>query len=173
MIWIGFCFAPSYLSQLLEDGVQAFVLRLGVGEDVAWLADLGLQLQDPLLVVGLLTGWLLDKRLLTALPICCYLPVVGVGLSKGLEIYKWLVRSCTIMKYKWICLYFCLFIVALCLKILANINKSVNETLTGYSNQVSTFSDQGLICGKAILKCYRPELLWFSCRADLKKKNNS
>lgn len=75
----------SYLSHLLGDGVQAFVLRLGVGEDVARLTELVLQLQDPLLIVGLLTGRLLDKRLLSALPIRCHLPVVGVGLSKGLE----------------------------------------------------------------------------------------
>lgn len=80
------CIPHSYLSHLLGDGVQAFILRLGIGEDVTCLAELGLQLQDPLLVVGLLTGRLLDKRLLTALPIRCHLPVVGVGLSKGLEI---------------------------------------------------------------------------------------
>lgn len=51
----------SHLSHLLGDGVQALVLGLGVGEDVARLAELGLQLQDPLLVVGLLTGRLLDE----------------------------------------------------------------------------------------------------------------
>lgn len=79
-------FSLSYLSHLLGDGGEAFVLRLGVGEDVACLAQLGLQLQDPLFVVGLLTGRLLDEGLLAALPICCHLPVVGVGLSKGLEI---------------------------------------------------------------------------------------
>lgn len=75
----------SYLSHLLGDGVQSFVFRLGIGEDVACLAELVLQLQDPLLIVGLLTGRLLDKRLLAALPIRSHLPVVGVGLSKGLE----------------------------------------------------------------------------------------
>lgn len=78
----------SHLSQLLGDGVQTFVLRLGIGEDVARLPELILQFQDPLLVVGLLTGRLLDKRLLTALPIRCHLPVVGVGLSEGLEIKR-------------------------------------------------------------------------------------
>lgn len=75
----------SYLSQVLGDGVQPFVLGLGIGEDVPSLAELVLQLQDPLLVVGLLTGRLLDQRLLAALPICCHLLVVGVGLSQGLE----------------------------------------------------------------------------------------
>jgi len=75
----------SHLSHLLGDGVQALVLGLGVGEDVARLAELGLQLQDPLLVVGLLTGRLLDETLLAALPVRRHLPVVGVGLSEGLE----------------------------------------------------------------------------------------
>lgn len=74
-----------HLSQVLEDGVEALVLRLGVGENVACLPELGLQLQDPLFVVGLLTGRLLDEGLLAALPVCCHLSVVGVGLSKGLE----------------------------------------------------------------------------------------
>lgn len=74
----------SYLSHLLVDGVEPLVLRLGVGEDVARLTQLILQLQHPLLVVGLLASRLLEQRLLTALPVCCHLPVVGVGLSKGL-----------------------------------------------------------------------------------------
>lgn len=74
----------SYLSHLLVDGVEPLVLGLGVGEDVARLTQLILQLQHPLLVVGLLAGRLLEQRLLTALPVRCHLLVVGVGLSKGL-----------------------------------------------------------------------------------------
>lgn len=74
----------SYLSHLLVDGVEPLVLRLGVGEDVARLTQLVLQLQHPLLVVGLLAGRLLEQGLLAALPVRRHLPVVGVGLSKGL-----------------------------------------------------------------------------------------
>lgn len=82
---VGFWFS-LYLSQILTDGIKAFVLRLGVGEDVACLPELVLQFQDSLLIVGFLTGRLLDQRLFSALSICRHLPVVGVGLSKGLEI---------------------------------------------------------------------------------------
>lgn len=82
----------SYLSHILRDGVQAFVLRLGVGQDVARLPELVLQLADPLLVVGLLAGRLQDEGLLAALSICCHLPVVGVDLSERLEeTRKWTV----------------------------------------------------------------------------------
>lgn len=74
----------SYLFHLLVDGVESLVLGLGVGQDVARLTQLVLKLQHPLLVVGLLARRLLEQRLLTALPVRRHLPVVGVGLSKGL-----------------------------------------------------------------------------------------
>lgn len=78
-------FFSSYLSHLLGDGGQAFVLWLGVGEDITGLAELRLQLQDPLLVIGLLTHRLLDQRLLPAFPVCSHLLMVGVDLPKRLE----------------------------------------------------------------------------------------
>lgn len=93
----GFWFS-LYLSQILTDGIKAFVLRLGVGEDVACLPELVLQLQDSLLIVGFLTGRLLDQRLFSALSICRHLPVVGVGLSKGLEI-QWKRRELLVWNY--------------------------------------------------------------------------
>lgn len=77
--------SPSYLFHVLGDGNKVLVLRLGVGEDVSCLPELVLQHQDSLLVVGFLTGRLLDQRLFTTLPICCHLPVVGIRLSKGLR----------------------------------------------------------------------------------------
>lgn len=75
----------SYVFHLLGEGVQSLVLRLRVGDQVASLAQVVLQLQDPLLIIGLLAGRLLDQRLFPALAIRCYLPVVGVRLPKGLE----------------------------------------------------------------------------------------
>lgn len=73
------------LSQLLSDGGEAFVLRLGVCQDIARLSQLCLQLLHALLVIRLLTGRLLDERLLAALAVSRHLPVVGVRLSERLR----------------------------------------------------------------------------------------
>lgn len=74
----------THLLQFLCNRIKAFVFRLCVGKDISYLLQFCLQLHNLLHVVFFFGSWFLNQGLLSALSICCYLLVVGMGLSKSL-----------------------------------------------------------------------------------------